>query len=424
MSGRKALSMSQRAASGLGGMDWWLVSLALLASFIGFFAIWTTDYATAIDFRWFLPAETFNQLKSLLIAVVLFVGVVIVLHKRRPQTWTFITYTVVISAVILNALVLTTTFGREINGARRWLDLGVIPTIQPSEFAKVAVILLLAYALAGRSEPPAARKGGLGFLTLQLLWSAWTRGKFLIPIFALCGLILYQSDMKTTALILVCTVIIMLAAGCRFRRILLLGFASVVALVFMLFAEPYRLERIQAKYGFGQQTEAQIQADRYQAEQALTGFATGGWTGQGIGEGRVKENMPVGTSDYVLVTVGEELGLVGSTVVILSVLAVSFRCFVLAVRSRNRRVGLYFFGLSLWIGLQTMANTLMVTDVFATMGVPIPFISAGGSSITALWVAIGLGMAMRSEARSVAKEGRTEATRYRWRDGRTRLSGA
>lgn len=415
--------LGKRMGQGFRSIDWMLFLFAALASIVGFFAIWTTDYARADNFWWVFPEDTIKQLIYIAIAIASFLAVLAFFSSKKPVFWGWLAAVAIVSVVILNIIVQIPGFGVEVNGAKRWLLLGGVQ-LQPSEFVKVGLILMLAVALASRSTPKAFRKGAPGYMVAQRGLDIIRRGWFLIPVVILCALIYLQSDLKSIALIAVCTVAMLLAAGCRSRRVFGLFAVASVAIALLVFTSPYRMDRIMSTFGFGQKTEQQIQADRYQSEQALEGFANGGWTGQGIGEGQVKTTLPVGTSDYVLVTVGEELGLIGSLFVVICVLAVVVRCIVLSAKAPNRRIGLYFFGLSVWLGTQTLANILMVTDVVPSMGIPLPFISAGGSSLISIWLALGVGMALRGESRSTVEEGRTENTRHRWRDGRTRLSRA
>ena len=154
-------------------------------------------------------------------------------------------------------------------------------------------------------------------------------------------------------------------------------------------------------------------------------MASGGLFGVGIGNGRAKHILPATTTDFIMATIGEEVGLVGSLFVLSIIGAIVWRLKWLASRATDRFASLVLFGTAAWIGIQACVNVMMANGFLPAIGIPLPFISSGGSSLVALWMALGLCQSVLApQPEPVVEEEARETDRNRRRHGRARLSRA
>jgi cell division protein FtsW len=162
----------------------------------------------------------------------------------------------------------------------------------------------------------------------------------------------------------------------------------------------------------------------YQTVQSEIALASGGPIGVGPGAGRAKQVLPAATTDFILATIGEEFGLFGVLLVLCVLGALVIRLFQLAANAPNRFAGMVLVGVGSWIGFQTILNVMMVNATLPAIGVPLPFISSGGSSLVSLWLGVGLCQAVLQPApeptAEVEKKG--APNRNRWRNRRPRIS--
>jgi cell division protein FtsW len=159
----------------------------------------------------------------------------------------------------------------------------------------------------------------------------------------------------------------------------------------------------------------------YQTVQSEAGMAAGSLVGVGIGAGRAKHVMPAATTDFIMATISEETGLLGSLVVIGVIGLIVSRLWSLSRRSEDQFSSLVLGGTAAWIGIQTTVNVMMANGMLPAIGIPLPFISSGGSSLVALWAALGICQVVAPER--VPVEARDEARTDGWRDRRTYLPG-
>ncbi|MCS7048105.1 MAG: putative lipid II flippase FtsW [Verrucomicrobiae bacterium] len=275
-------------------------------------------------------------------------------------------------SVLLLVLVLVPGLGVKVGGARRWLSLAGM-RFQPSELAKLALVLWLAHWLAREKR----RLGRFG------------RG-FLIPasvVAVVCGLILAEPDFGTTALVGAVAMGLIFVAGGPWRfwvpAIVLgaTGFGVLVA------TNPVRAQRLMAfldleKYKAGA---------GYQVWQAIMAFGSGGAQGLGLGNSRQKMfYLPEAHTDFIFPIIGEELGLLGTLGVLGAFLALVISGIVISCRARDFFGQYLGFGLTLLLGLQALINIGVVTAWLPTKGLPLPFISFGGSNLLMSLTAVGL----------------------------------
>ena len=278
-------------------------------------------------------------------------------------------------------LLLVLAVGPQINGARRWLALGFF-SIQPTEMAKLAVVLYLAAFL---SNP-------------QRRVTDWQRG-FLPPVAMvgiICGLIVVEPDLGSTVVISLVFVSMMYLAGARVRHLAYLGGPMILGVGALIWMSPERWERMTTFMN----PFADRQGAGYQLVQSILALENGGLFGVGLGQGKQKLMfLPEGHTDFVLALVGEELGLIG-TCGLLALFAIlvckGFRVAALAPDLFGRYLAL---GITMLLGIQALINAGVVSGLLPTKGLTLPLVSYGGSSLLVTMLALGILL-------SVARQGR------------------
>jgi cell division protein FtsW len=264
-------------------------------------------------------------------------------------------------------------------GARRWIDLGPLGTFQPSEFAKLACVMLTAYLVTEWYRGRLTERELLG------------RVAFSVGITA--GLVLIQPDLGTTISILVSVAIVLIIGGVGMRWI-----GASVALIAGLGAlaiaiEPYRLGRFTAFLN----PFADPQGVGYQTIQARLAFGTGGWTGIGLGLSRQKFfYLPEAHTDFILAIIGEETGLLGTLAVVAAFVAFAYAGTRIALGTRDTFGRLLAGGLTGMIATQALMNMAAVTGLMPVTGKPLPLVSFGGSSMLLTAACIGLILSVSS----------------------------
>ncbi len=259
----------------------------------------------------------------------------------------------------------------EINGARRWFLLGPA-SFQPSELAKLALCLFAAVYLARRSPP---RTLGELFKPLGLLTAIF------------CGLILLEPDLGTTITLCGMMLAILLVAGVPTRLLVTATFLAVGMGMLAIWVEPYRRARV---FSF-LDPWSDAEGSGFQIVQAMIGIGSGGVTGAGLGEGVGKISyLPEAHTDMIFAVIGEELGLVGSALVIGAFAAFALVGFRVALRCRDPFGKLLAAGLTALVCGQAAVNLAAVLGIAPLTGIPLPFVSYGGSSLVVLLGAVGI----------------------------------
>jgi cell division protein FtsW len=319
-----------------------------------------------------------------------------------------------LGADVMLAFTLTHGIGKW--GAQRWLYLGPVGPIQPSEFAKLAVVLALAVVL---SDKTFSRRSW----PTQAFWV----GAIVLPVVVL---IMAQPDMGTTMSVLIATFIMLALAGVPGRYLLGLVGASAIAVPAMIFVEPYRAQRFLAFLDPWKDPKG----SGYQIIQALYAFGSGGLTGVGLGLSRQKFfYLPAAHTDFIFAIVGEELGLVGTLAVVAAFAVIVYAGVRIAAATKDGFGRLLAGGLTAVIGLQAVMNIAAVTGVMPVTGITLPLVSYGGSSVIFTLGCVGLILSVSNHGARSAGTGRgpgnaREETRIadpveRRRDGRPHLSG-
>ncbi|PID57206.1 putative lipid II flippase FtsW [candidate division KSB3 bacterium] len=279
---------------------------------------------------------------------------------RRPPVILFLLFL----AFTLLILTLLPGVGMKINHARRWLPLGTFRTFQASELAKLIAVLYFSYYMVKKQDK-------INSFTFTVLPS-------LIILSTFFCLIILQPDLGTAINIVALVLPLMFIAGVRLGH--LLGVAAVVLPVLSLLAwtRPYTRSRIMMFSNPWQDP----QGAGYQLIQSLIAIGKGGLTGVGLGRGQQKLfYLPEPYSDFIFSTVGEELGFLGAVVMIVLFGMLVWRGFTIACNAPDLFATFVAFGLTMLIAVQAIVNLGVVTGIFPTKGLPLPFISHGGTSL-------------------------------------------
>lgn len=282
----------------------------------------------------------------------------------------------------LLALVLVPGVGVTVNGSSRWLGVGSL-TVQPSELAKLAVLVFCADLLARRASRITDTR-----LSLRPV----------MVVFAVTAvLIMAQPNLGTTVLVFVIVFSLLFVAGVPLRPLALLALGGVVLGGLFAVFEPYRFRRLSAFVD----PWADPLNTGYQTLQGQAALANGGLAGQGLGQGRAKYGfLPEGHTDFIFANIGEELGLVGAIVLLAVFVALAVVGVSLAMRAPDRFGMLVATGVTTWILVQAFVNLGAVVGVLPITGVPLPFVSFGGSSLVVTMAAMGILVNVASQTRT------------------------
>ncbi|MET0468958.1 MAG: putative lipid II flippase FtsW [Aeromicrobium sp.] len=277
-----------------------------------------------------------------------------------------------LGVVMLIALTFT-PLGMDINGNRNWLPLFAGFNLQPSEFAKLAIVLWIADLYTRRHKH-------LG-----------TPRYVITPVVPIAGavsaLVVFQKDLGTAVILFAIIAGMLWVAGLPLKPMLGFGAGLAVLLLFFVATAQHRVDRFMSFLN----PMADPEKSGYQAVKAMMGFARGGFWGLGLGGSRQKWGaLPEAHTDFILAVIGEELGLAGSLVILALFGLLAYTGFRIAHRSRDRFARYLAAGITIWLTTQAVINIGMVLGMLPVIGVPLPLISYGGSSMIATLVALGL----------------------------------
>lgn len=286
-------------------------------------------------------------------------------------------------AIFMLILVLIPGIGQEYSGAQSWIDIGPVH-FQPSEFLKLGLIIYLAAWLSSHSQ--ALQDFNSGFL----------------PFFALLGLsvglILLQPDVGTATIVALIAVSMYLLAGAPWRYLMTIMATGLVALAGLVAIAPYRFSRIMVFLN----PDSDPLGVGYQIKQAFIAVGSGGFWGRGYGLSRSKyQYLPEAAGDSVYAIVAEELGFVVAVLIVLLFVFVLWRSLKIAQRLTDPFAQLVISGIAVWITGQAFINIGAMVGVFPLTGIPLPFISYGGTSLAAILLAVGLMIQISKTAKPV-----------------------
>ena len=367
--GRDFSMLQTRAETRPSGVDRTLLTILALLLMGGLLALFSATYYKAVD-----HGDALLEVKRQLIGVALG-AVLMLITSRIPYTFwrdPRIVVSALAASYVLLVLVIIPGIGVYLNGSRRWLSIAGM-SFQPSEVAKIASVLYLASTLSYRTKQ------------VEKLF----RG--IVPLLIVPGvmflLILEQPNLSTAGSIVIVAVLMMLLAGAKWSHLGLMGIVGLCVGAVYAWIEPYRRERLLSF----RDPFAQMSDEGYQLSQSLIAIGSGGLFGRGLGQGRQKFSfLPYPESDFIFAIVGEDFGLLGCTAVIVLFVAFAFAGMRIAVSCPDRYGCLLAAGLTTMIAVQAALNIAVVIGVMPTTGLPLPFFSAGGTSISLLMASTGI----------------------------------
>jgi len=302
------------------------------------------------------------------------VGMVAVslLDYRRLQAWAG----VVLGAVVLVLGLVLTPLGSASNGAQSWFNLGAYQ-VQPSEYAKVAMIVVLAAVFGATRESPGLRQLAVGLAAVAVV----------------CGLILLQPDFGTFMVFVPILFGVLLVGGVRLRWLLVLALVGSIGVVGMFklnVLKEYQKERLTAF--IDPSADPDGRGYTYNARQALIAIGSGGVTGKGYLRGTQTnlQYVPEQKTDFVFTVVGEELGFAGAMLLLALLALLAWRGLRIAALARDPFGALIAAGVVSMLVFQAFVNIGMTIGIMPITGIPLPFVSYGGSSLVSSFLAVGL----------------------------------
>ena len=366
---RRPFAQRDTARGVLSGVDRGLIWTTLLLMATGLATLYAASYYNAQDHGGAL-SEVLSQLFGVGVGAAAMAVVLRMDYRALAKPW--LCGGLLAVSLVMLALVAVPGIGKMLNGSRRWLRLGPV-SFQPSELAKYAMIVYLARALSQKKRDA----------------TRFFRG--LAPLFVLPGimflLILMQPNLSTAGSILIVTAVMAMIAGARWLHLGLIGAAGMALGTFYALSEDYRRARLMSfRHPFDFMTN-----EGYQLSQSLLAFGSGGLFGMGPGKGRQKfAFLPYPESDFIFAVVGEDMGWVGCVAVLALFGAFLFFGLRTAMRCRDRFGSMLAGGITCMIGVQCVLNVAVVIGMMPTTGLPLPFFSAGGTSISILMAAVAV----------------------------------
>ena len=356
-----------------------LVSAGAL-TFIGLIMVFSASSIHAID--------TQGSAISIVIRQLLFVAVSIplagYLSKLPIVRWEFVGRIGLVLSIVLLGVLFIPGVGKTVNGNTNWIDLKVVD-IQPSEFAKFLMILWASYLLArkekiGRHDTNVVKLIAPGFLIIMMM-------------------IMYGHDLGTTSVVAAILAGLLFVSGIQLRLFGWITAAGALALAGLIATSGYRAQRFLVFLNPFAPEDYKYAG--WQPAHSLLGLASGGLFGVGLGGSRQKwGNLAEAHTDFIFSVIGEELGLFGTLIVLLLFSALIFSIFRIALRAKDPMSKYACAGIGAWIAFQTILNIGSATSLIPVVGVTLPLVSYGGSSLVATYLALGfvLGTARRDPA--------------------------
>ena len=288
-------------------------------------------------------------------------------YRFFSRPW--VVYGIYVGSLLLCAAAL---FHSPVNAARRWVSYGPL-RFQPSETLKIGLVLLLAYQIARKQRRHGEAEGAIVPAVILTVLAA--------------GLVLAEPDLGTAACYMMIAAVVLWLAGLRTRFFWIAAACLPPLLAAFAFSTAYRRARLLSFLN----PEADPLGAGFQTIQSLIAVGAGGWTGNGLGGGRQKLFfLPYPHTDFIFAIVGEELGFVGAVAVVLCFAIVAWRGLRAARRAPDVFAALLASGATAMIVVQAAINISVALGLVPTKGIPLPFVSYGGSSIVASWIAGGL----------------------------------
>jgi len=347
--------------------DHWLFFTATFLALAGLFMVGSASTHVALDSTQDPSAYLWKHLLNLTLGFVGLIAAMSFDYRRLTDGRLILIMLGLCVALLLLVLAMPAS-----GGAHRWLHLGLM-RFQPSELAKLATVVFMAYILAkkdGQVNDP---------------WAVPIPGSVVIG--TLAFLIVIEPDLGSAVMLVSVACVMVFAAGINWRYVSLGGGLLAGAFAIAVVIEPYRLKRILAFLN----PTGDLQGLNFQLQQSFIALGNGGLIGTGFGHGQQKWHyLPAAHTDFIYSVVGEEVGLIGTTALLLAFLAIFWRGMRAAVRAPDRFGFFLALGITHLIVLQALVNMCVCLGLLPTKGLPLPLISYGGSSLLISMVAMGL----------------------------------
>lgn len=340
--------------------------LAILITLFGIVMVYSaSNYFAEVTYN-----DKFFFVKKQVLGFVIGIVCMFITSKINYYKLFKIKYPLIISGIVLLLLVFT-PLGVENYGAKRWINLGVF-TIQPSELAKFFYVIFLAGYFGDKPDRAKTFKG----IIIPLLLGG-----------VLCLVIMLEPNMSITMCVGMVMMAILFASGVKLKYLIMILIPVVLLVPVLIISEPYRLKRLLAFLN----PWASPKNEGYQLIQSLYALGGGGMFGLGLFNSRQKYRfLPFAESDFILSVIGEELGFFGILLLFLTMLYLCFRCYRVAVNSKDVYSFLLAIGITTVFIVQVAVNALVVTGSIPPTGLPLPLISSGNTSIIVFMSAFGL----------------------------------
>ncbi|MFL9750927.1 cell division protein FtsW [Vibrio cyclitrophicus] len=335
-----------------------------------------------------LTDQPFHFMFRHAIFLVLALGVSSVILQIPMKRW--FQYSMYLLGLSFFLLVVVLAVGKSVNGASRWIPLGLF-NLQPAEVAKLSLFIFMAgYLVRKQDEVRKTFFGGFG--------------KPIMVFGAFAVLLLGQPDLGTVVVMLVTLFGMLFIAGAKLSQFIALMVAGIAAVVGLIVIEPYRVRRVTSfwepwndPFGSG-----------YQLTQSLMAFGRGDWMGQGLGNSVQKlEYLPEAHTNFVFAVLAEELGFVGVTLVLILIFSLVLKAILIGKKAfENDQLfsGYLAFGIGIWFAFQTLVNVGAASGIVPTKGLTLPLISYGGSSLIVMSVAVSMLLRIDHECRIQQEE--------------------
>jgi len=355
---RKRFSFPQLAF--FSGADRWLVILPLTLSLFGLLLIFDASAVAALhDFN-----DKFHFFRQQSIWLILGIFLFFLCSQLNYRFWKKIALPFFLVNLFFLVLVLIPGLGKQIYGGRRWLQFGFFG-FQPAELTKLSLTFYLATLFEKKRD----------FLP------------FLVVTGVLLLLLLLEPDFGTAVIISATAFAIYFLAGAPWGQIILVGLLAAVGAPLLILFSPYRRQRLLTFFN----SSFDVQGASYHLRQILIALGSGGIWGRGLGQSRQKFLfLPEVTTDSIFAVIAEELGFFGATILILALFFLVYRIFRLAILSKDPFGKMLVAGIGFFLGLQIIINLGAMVALFPLTGIPLPFISYGGSSLLVLLAGMGI----------------------------------
>jgi cell division protein FtsW len=339
-------------------------------------------YSASVAQAYFEHGSSFYFLLRQLAYAALGFGCMLLLSRVDYGWYRKLALPFALAALAALVLVLVPGVGTTINGAQRWIFIGG-QSVTPSEFAKLAAVLLVAALIAARPREVQTAGGFTRLVFIGMVPSA--------------ALIMLEPDLGTTLVLLTAVAAVLVAGGARLRHLALLAVGGVAAVVALIVVEPYRMERLTTFLD----PWADPQGTGFQATQSLISIASGRLFGVGLGNSVQKFGyLPEQDTDMITGIIGEELGLLGLCVLLVLFIALAWACFRIALDCRELFGKLLAVGITAIVVGQACINIGAALGLLPLTGVPLPLVSRGGTSLLVVLCGLGVLMNIATNRRS------------------------